>query len=278
MAVTLAVLFLVPLLGLARFDAWGGAHRVLGRDATGIEAFLAVGAGIAIFYLATFLVNAALGRAFCGWGCPVAQVSRLGEAIDIAWRQGKPAGKARSVLRAGAFGALLSLSIVLWWVSPRAFVEGGWGSLAATWGAWAALTGATFLHGRHWRWSFCRKACPIGIYYSVVAFEKPLQIVFEQDLGTCKDCRACDLICPVHLDPRRLEAPVEWPGGLAIDCLPGHQHCLRCGDCVKACEHVFRREPETPVPLHFGHAASSPGTAPISAGPVAAGAQEEVRS
>lgn len=247
---TIAVLLLVPLTGLARFDAWGGEHRLLGRPVDAVEGLVGIVVGIAVFYLVTFLINAVGGRLFCGWGCPVAQVTRFGEGVENATREKRR--RVSAWLASAGYAALLSGSVVLWWVSPAVLLEGSLEAIGVVLGAWGVVTAAALAHGRWWRWGFCRRWCPIGLYYSVVSMETTLGIVFEERLGTCKDCGACETICPVGLDPLRLDAKRLGVGGLAIEGMPASHHCLRCGDCVVACEHIFRREDPGRVPLHYG--------------------------
>ncbi len=243
-ATTLAILYLVPLTGLARFDLWGAEHRALFRPANAVDGFVAVAVGVTSLYVITFLANVVCGRLFCGWGCPVAQLSRFGELIE--------GGGWRAALRGGSFGALLVLGVMLWWTSPRIVVDGSATARAVGAAVFLGLLALTYVHGKVFRWEFCKKACPIGLYYSVVATETSHGIVFERDLETCKACNVCDRVCPVDLHPRALSSPRVGIGGLGIDGLPEDNHCLRCGDCVTACEFVFAREELDRVPLRFG--------------------------
>ncbi len=242
---TLAILFFVPLSGLARCDLWGGEHRSLFRSVSAFDGFVAVSVGVAVLYLITFVANFLCGRLFCGWGCPVAQVSRFGEALE--------SGGWRARLEGGAFATLLVLGVMLWWVSPRIIVDGSLGAWAVAGAAFLTLFALTYAHAKVFRWGFCKKACPIGLYYSVVATEPSHGIVFERELETCKECSLCDHVCPVDLHPRELSQARDGLGGLAFDGLPEDNHCLRCGDCVEACEYVFAKEPEDRVPLRFGY-------------------------
>ena len=238
-AVTLAVLYAVPLLGLARLDLWDGRHLAARRPAGFILGLGAAFAGVLSFYVVTFILNAALGRIFCGFGCPVAQASRLGEDAEIAAKTGKD--RVRAELAANGFALALASAIALWFVSPWVFVEGSARAVATTIGAVLALAGVIRLHGRFFRWRFCEGYCPIGIYYSAVQTSHGFGIHFDDAGGTCKQCDACALACPVGLDPRDLQKPKDDIGGLAIDGFPGQNHCLTCGECVRACEHQFRK-------------------------------------
>ncbi|MFM8409292.1 MAG: hypothetical protein ACKOCT_03375, partial [Alphaproteobacteria bacterium] len=68
MGLTFAILFGVPLLGLARVDLFAGEHRALGHAVELRIVLIAVCAAIAAFYAATFVVNLPAGRMFCGFG------------------------------------------------------------------------------------------------------------------------------------------------------------------------------------------------------------------
>lgn len=254
MTVSMAILFAVPLLGIARFDAWAGRHYALFAPVGPVTGLAAIFGGMAALYFVTFLANFLFGRLFCGWGCPVGQISRFGEEMVLAARS--RGGRRLASLKGGFFGLALAAAVLLWWVDPRVLVRGSARDVGITLGVFFGLALATYLHGRYWRWAFCKKICPIGLYYSVVHVQGPWGIHFHPEVETCKNCHACDFVCPVGLDPRDLARPQRDVGGLAFEDLPGDHHCLRCADCVVACEHVFRREPGTEIPLSFG---GSPG-------------------
>jgi len=236
MGVTLAVLFAVPLSGLARIDLWGGQHRVLGRPVDPVVGLVAVITTIAGFYVVTFLVNLPAGRMFCGFGCPVGQLSRFADAIDAFAKD--PVRRRRAWLQLVAFAAALALATALWWVAPGAFAAPRSGM--AVWTAALLTTGYAVFHARHWRWAFCRKLCPIGLYYSVVQTNALVGVHFAPH-ATCTDCEGCAAICPVGLDPRQLALPIPSPGGLAFADLPAISHCLHCGACIEVCEHLTRK-------------------------------------
>lgn len=239
MAMTFAILFGVPLLGLARVDLFGGAHRALGRDVDLRVGLVAVCAAIAAFYAATFVINLPAGRMFCGFGCPVGQLHRLADATDSFPRD--PSRRRRAWAELGLFALALSLAVSLWWTAPGAFV-GGWPAAAIAWSSVLAVAAVAVGHARRFRWNFCRKLCPIGLYYSAVQSNAVVGLDFDRGRA-CTDCGACMTICPVHLDPRHLEAEIPTPGGLGFDGLPGANHCLHCGACVEICEHVTHAKP-----------------------------------
>jgi polyferredoxin len=247
----------VPLLGLARFDLWTGRHLMARHPVGPVYGIGAVLMGILSFYVVTFVVNAFLGRVFCGFGCPVGQASRLGDDVEAAGESGK--GRRAAEVRAIAFAVTLAAALALWLVSPRVLVEGSARAIAGTLGVVAALSGAIYLHGRFFRWRFCEAYCPIGIYYSAVQTSHGFGVHFDAAKHTCTACGGCQLVCPVGLDPRDLTRPKNDLGGLAIDGFPQANHCLTCGECVRACEHRFRRQGRALVPLRLStHASPSP--------------------
>lgn len=250
MGFSLSVLLLIPLSGLARIDLWRGNHLWLFRPA-GFK--LALAAVLALFtgiYVVTFLSNTVAGRMFCGWGCPVGQLSRFGENVDTP---GLSAGRR---FRARVLGALFSFALVVssvaWWTDLRVFWRGSATALAVAWSAALLLSLLAYLHGRWWRWAFCRTTCPIGLYYSFVAPARWYGVYFRNEHSTCIECNLCDNVCPVDLAPRSLPTPIPSRGGLSIADAPGRNHCLECGDCVRACEWIIARKGKEPVPLLLG--------------------------
>ncbi len=249
-AVSIGILLIVPLSGLARVDVWGGRHALLFEPAPWKHALAGVIIGIAAMYVVTFLSNLVAGRLFCGWGCPVGQVSRFGEAVEtpaMTWRR-----RLLAHVAGAAFSAAFVVSVMAWWVDVRVFVQ--W-STAAAW-AWAVLAvgvAGAYAHGRWWRWEFCKQACPIGLYYTFVAASKHYGVHFRNQQSTCIECDACDHVCPVDLAPRDLMRPIPARGGVSVHGAPGRNHCLECGDCIRACEKMIQLKGHEPVPLLLGY-------------------------
>lgn len=264
MTASLLGLLAVPLLGIARVDLWGGNHVLLGEPATWFSAMKGVVVSIIALYAITFATNAFVGRFFCGWGCPVGFVSRLGESVDVR-RKSRLLVAMHHVLGA-AFVATFVGAVMLWWVDPRVVTEGSATARLVTAGVFALLWGGGFLHAFVWRFGFCLHACPIGLYYRLVTSKAPVGIVFDEVPDPCTQCGACVKICPVALDPRRLGE--EQPG---LDGDPetrfGDAECLRCGDCVAACSMVFSIRPGARPPLRFGRPGAVAGAAPAIVAP-----------
>jgi polyferredoxin len=245
------ILLAVPLLGLVRVDLWTGHHLLLGRPATAPEALRGFVIAMAALWGVTFATNIVVGRFFCGWGCPVGYTSRVGEAVDLGgprrWR------RLLAHLSGAGFVATFVAAVMLWWVDPRVLLDGSALARGVTLGIFLVLWGGGFLHAFAWRFGFCRSACPIGLYYRYVTSRTPVGIVFSNQPSPCIECGACEKICPVDIDPKRLgeELPVRGEGG-AESTVYGDAECIRCGDCIEACRLVFsKRAGETP-PLRFG--------------------------
>jgi ferredoxin-type protein NapH len=251
MSVSFATLLVVPLSGLARVDLWQGRHALLFDEVPLRHGLAGVVVGISAMYVVTFLANVLAGRMFCGWGCPVGQLSRFGEVLDTPRLAG--AARLRARVTGGAFSVLLVLAILAWWVDLRVLWAGAGRELAIAWGVLVAGITAAHAHGRWWRWRFCQTACPIGLYYSFVSPAKWYGVYFRNAQGSCIECDACDHVCPVDLAPRDLLAPVDARGGASIADAPGRNHCLECGDCIRACEFMIAASGTGPVPLLLGH-------------------------
>jgi polyferredoxin len=247
MTLTLVVLYAVPLGGFARFDLWDGRHLAAGKPVNFVWGGGALLLSIVGLYLITFLINAVAGRLFCGFGCPVGEVSRLADAAEIAAvsRDSRLPAAARRI----GFELALAGAAFLWLASPRVFVEGSPRAVAIALAGVAAGTGVLHAMGRFLRWKFCRFYCPIGVYYSAVQTAHRFNIHFDEVHATCKGCDVCAEACPVGLTPRDLSRPVNGLEGIGIDGFPQANHCLMCGDCVRACEHVVGRAPGAVVPL-----------------------------
>ncbi len=253
--ITLAVLMLVPLSGLAQVDFWGGNHYLFFKPAEFKLALAGVVVGIIAMYVVTFLLNIVAGRVFCGWGCPVGQVSRFGEQLEqkklpvktMAW----------NYIKGGLFSGVMVVSVLAWWVDLKMLIFGDLQSLAVGWGLVIFGTTGALLHGKYWRWEFCKQVCPVGLYYSIVAPAKYFGIHFRNDADTCIECSGCDHVCPVGLSPRELANAVTDERGFSANAAPGFNHCLECGDCIQACDAMIHKAtPENypqGVPLKMGY-------------------------
>ena len=245
----MGILLVIPLSGLVRLDLWRGNHLLIFKPAA-FNVTLAVVIGVfALIYAATFLINVIAGRMFCGWGCPIGQLHRLSE--NSATPGLSRGSRRRHTALTVAYATLLPLSVLVWWLDWRIAIEGSPGARLAVATTFVAGTALALAHGRWWSWNFCRQACPIGLYYSFVAPARWFGITFQR-VETCIECNLCDHVCPVDLLPRSLPEPIPSRGGLSIADAPGRNHCLECGDCVRACEWIVRQKTGGIAPLELG--------------------------
>lgn len=254
LSITLVLLYAIPLSGLAQVDLLRGRHMAAFEPAgwllPSVLAMMIVAAG---FWAATIVLTAMLGRVFCGFGCLVGQSARLGDNTASASQTGKR--------RAQAWGAQIGVSllfaggITLWWVDASVLLDGTLAQKAAAVGIYLLVVAAVMAHGRWWRWGFCKQLCPIGLYYSVVGQGYRFGVAF--DPTDCNDCNLCDKACPVGLSPRQLDAPFEAAEGVGFSGLPSRNHCLVCGDCVRACEISLKKADVPALGLGFDVAASA---------------------
>lgn len=245
---TLAIA-LLSTSGMMRFDLWGGRHLYLGQEVGLVEAAKAFAFPFLAINIVIIVVSRFLGRYLCGFVCPVGALARLGEWFR--WREKK--NRIR-FLQAGslfAISLLLSAITFTFWVSWDVFVEGS--TLAISLSATALLGTALVFFGiiSGLGLRFCRDLCPSGVYFALLGTETNNGISFPHP-EACTNCKACESVCPMDLSPRELDLePVRQGMGLYPDDLSNHALCIRCGDCVAACEGTTGRN-ETPTPLHMG--------------------------
>jgi ferredoxin-type protein NapH len=249
LSVSMGILLVIPLSGLMRIDLWRGKHLLFFEPTTFNRALAAIIVAFSVIYAATFLINLVAGRMFCGWGCPIGQLHRLSE--NGATPGLSPTRRWFHRLLSIGYSALMPLSILVWWIDLRVVLEGTANERALFFSAIALGGTLAWAHGRWWGWNFCRQACPIGLYYSFVAPARWFGITFPRP-DACIDCNLCDHVCPVGLLPRSLADPVSDRGGISIADAPGRNHCLECGDCVRACEWIVPQQSGGIAPLELG--------------------------
>ena len=142
MTLTFAIIYAIPLLGAARFDLWDGRHVAWGSRTNFVYGFGAVFLSVVAFYLATFIVNAIVGRLFCGFGSPIGQASRMGASVEVARRSGDK--RLRAEAEAIGYSAALGGGAGLWFVDPHVFLEGTPKGMAIAAGS-LIVTGVPFL-------------------------------------------------------------------------------------------------------------------------------------
>ncbi len=171
-----------------------------------------------------------LGRAFCGWLCPMGLLSemvvwlrKLAAACGIQFFSLALTPKLKYVALAVGTACAVGLSVSFFHpiYPPRIIsdvIRNLLTSNSATYGL--ALIGGILLAEllfveRLW----CRCLCPGGAMYSLAGRARIVQI--RRDAATCTDCKNCDAVCPHQLAPSHKSLGGE---------------CDNCGLCRSACE------------------------------------------
>ncbi|MHB1293723.1 MAG: 4Fe-4S binding protein [Anaerolineae bacterium] len=187
---------------------------------------------------------ALLGRAFCGWLCPVGSIQDgaaalarrlLGRDLGLPWQVPRRLDRPLRWLKMG---------VLLWvlWTSLSAFVP----ALAPfcplrpllniqvhallTVGVLMLLGTTSMLVERF----FCRYLCPLGALLALFNMISPLRP--RVHTLRCVGCGRCARACPMGLDPTRDGTD--------------HPECVRCLACTAACRRegamTWRRETAAP--------------------------------
>ncbi len=237
---------LLPLTGVLRIDLWSGEHLWLGEEVGLIEAIKAFAFPFLAINIAIIVASRFIGRYLCGFVCPIGALNRLDEWFAWRWRKGRRRWLAHAIVFVAC--ALLAAVAFSFWSDWRVFAKG---SPAAVTVAGVGLGGTTLvLFGtvRGLGMRFCRDYCPSGVYFAVLGPTSMTTVEFAHP-EECTDCGACEKSCPVDLTPRELAEEGERPGmGFYPANLSDYALCLRCGDCVAACEDST----PGPTPLRLG--------------------------
>lgn len=227
----------LPGLDLLRFDFWGGDHHVLGESVdlqTAAKAFAFPFLGINVGII---LTSRFLGRWLCGFVCPIGHLARIGEWIH--WRRRKDESSLHHRARQGlvlAGNALMAWITLIFWVDPHVFVDGSTFAKSLSLGMFLGLTLGFQVIVLGLGLRFCRDLCPSGIYFSLLGPKTSTGVEFAHP-EMCTECKACESVCPMELEPRLMETTPERDGfGLYPTGLSSHAQCIRCGDCIAACE------------------------------------------
>jgi len=239
----------IPLSGALRFDLWGGRHVLLGREVSFAEAVKAFAYPFLALNLAILVASRFLGRYLCGFGCPYGSLARLAEWLRFRGRT--RAGRIAGVAVLGLSCVLLAAIVFVFWVDVRVFAHGSPFAIAAS-AAFFAGTAAILLVAA-WKLGlrFCRDWCPSGVYFALLGHDTltAIELAYPE---ACTDCKACERSCPMDLAPRVLSsAPQREGAGLYPDGLSSYSLCIRCGDCVAACEVTTAKNGPL-VPLRLG--------------------------
>jgi polyferredoxin len=245
---TLAVAAL-PAFGLLRIDLWGGRHQYLGRELGLVETLKHFAFPFLAINVAIIVASRFFGRYLCGFVCPYGAVARFAD-----WLRLRAKSRAR---RFGASAALLGVCAAMcavafsFWVDWRVFAAGS--SLAVAIAALflATLIGSFYFMATKLGLGFCRDWCPSGVYFALLGHESFNGVEFAHP-ATCIECNACDKACPMDLAPREMSGGAYLDGhGFYPDGQSNFSLCIRCGDCVVACEGTTAHI-DGPTPLRMG--------------------------
>ncbi len=278
-----ALFVLAPVFDLFRYDLNAGHAWLLGMEwRLGIDDFLAgrSGAGdaavnVLLRLFLPILVGAALflkvarrwGRLYCGWLCPHFSVV---EAINglMLHATGKPSlwegeilppwqpdGRLRRIDRrwwllvlpaAVGFAFCWAVVFLTYLLPPDEVYRNLWQGTptrnqALFIGAATTVLSLEFLFARH---LFCRYACAVGLFQSLVWIgnRDAMVVGFERARGAdCNRClperqSACDMVCPMRLNPRNIKRHMFT--------------CTQCGQCLSACATTQSANPDGAL-LHW---------------------------
>ena len=257
---------LAPVFNIFRLDLNLGHFIFLGQNWTlGLES-LQAGEGSALEGTLNIIVRAFLpfiglvlgfgwvswkyGRLYCGWLCPHFSVVETINSLMLKasgkislWDRKKTlhhtdGSKVKAqkkywwlVFVAVTGFAFLWAVVFLTYLLPPKEIYSNLVNLSLTRNQMLFIGVATFLltiefmFARH---LFCRFACAVGVFQSLVWMgnKHAMVVSFDRQLGTdCQDCHvACENECPMRLKPRSIKRRMFT--------------CTECGQCLSACEQV----------------------------------------
>ena len=219
-----------------RLDVPAGKLHAFGASYAIDEAFVVLAATLfvtSVFLLVTLLY----GRVWCGWACPQTVLG------DLTSTRNRPARLALAF----AVSAVVSATIVWWFVSPYAFFRrlaaGTLGPVVA--GSWAALFALLFLDLTLVRARFCATVCPYAKLQGVLFDRSTLVVAYDaRRAADCVDCGACVRVCPTGIDIRN---------GLQSE-------CIACAECADACAPIMAKLRRAPDLVGYFH--GEPGGRP----------------
>ena len=224
------ILLAVPWLGIP--TVWTGnylASHLLGVSLADPLAFMETALAGRAFYLTSFLsalpliiLAVFLGRAFCGWICPVHTLLEWSHTAVRNWpASGKPAKK--SVVLPTMI-LLMSLVGSLWVTVPLFTTVSPVGVLSRFFyfgiGLEILLVLIVLLLEFFQPMFWCRRLCPVGILYGWLGAVKLVGISLQND--QCNDCGICRAKCSMQVEP----------GGPGIY---NAVSCMNCGKCITGC-------------------------------------------
>lgn len=240
---------LLPLLGIFRFDFWSGRHTVLGDEVTVTEAAKAFAWPFLAVNIVIIIASRTIGRYLCGFVCPYGALTRLREWFRFRSKEPLP----RLVGEVLMFGACVLLSAVVFtfWLRWEVFLEGSTLARSLSLAFLFSMIGGLYFLVRFLGIGFCRGWCPSGVYFALLGPDTLNGVEFAHE-ENCTECGACEKVCPVDLQPRDMSGGAHRGGiGFYVDGMSNFSNCLRCGDCINACEGMTDRYQKS-TPLRMG--------------------------
>ncbi|NOZ38049.1 MAG: 4Fe-4S binding protein [Gammaproteobacteria bacterium] len=262
-----SLFILAPPLDLLRLDLTLGHFIFMGQNWTlGIDPFLAGKASaseaVLNIFMRAFLPLAAIvatgfwlswkyGRLYCGWLCPhysvvemINNLMRRSFARFSLWDKAQlssinPDGRRVETNRwywipllfASSGFAFLWAVVLLTYLLPPAEIYHNLFHAQLTHNQFIFIsvgTLALFIEFMFVRHLFCRFACAVGFFQSLVwmANKKALVVALDRErVADCAACNAaCEQACPMRLKPRTIKRKMFT--------------CTECGRCLDACEQV----------------------------------------
>lgn len=247
-AFTLAIAAL-PAFGWLRFDLWGGHHEYLGHELGLVEVAKRFAFPFLAINLLILVVSRFFGRYLCGFVCPYGAVARFAE-----WLRQRTRSKRDRILGiASLLGvcALLSAITFSFWVDWRVFRDGSSLAMSIAGMFLLGMVSSFYVFATRLGLGFCRDWCPSGVYFALLGPETTNGVEFAHP-ETCIECDVCDKACPMDLPPREMASGEPRAAtGLYLEGLSHFALCIRCGDCIAACEAMTAKK-KGPTPLRMG--------------------------
>jgi polyferredoxin len=193
----------------------------------------AVLAGATIIYILLFLLSFTVGRAFCGWICPMSGMQDVCSHIKK-----RPLNPEKGWIRFLFWIPWIIGLIVMFVMAKRPpvlnfffemplkiSIDEPW-KFIIYYAVLIIIVGMAFLIGNR---SFCRHLCWIAPF--MISGKKLGHLLhiprlhLKTDPEECIDCKLCNRACPMNLDVNAM-------------CKDGHilhDECILCGSCVDAC-------------------------------------------
>jgi len=225
--------------GAASFDAYCpfGGIETLWQFITGGVFLRKLNYSNLVVLAATLATALVMGRAFCGWICPLGSVqewlARLAQRLTGSRKAGKngipwlpvklPPAVDRTLryLKYGVLGWVLwsSVSAVVPPLEPfcpyKILFHFELES-ALAWSVFIVMIAGSLLVERFW----CRYLCPLGAVLSIFNKISPLRV--HTDKIVCTDCGLCGSTCGMGIEDR--------PENIRS------LECIRCLDCLDTCK------------------------------------------